>query len=306
MDLDLPRVVVGLVVFLAAAIMDVRTRRVRDPVWVAFGVVALAFVEVDLVASGARWFLHLVTGATAILFLGVFFGEPLWDDADEFQFRLGRVLAYLLPPLAVGLAWWLSRDDPMTLGTFWRLLTMPGMIVVAHGLFYFGMLRGGADAKALMSLGLLFPGMYPHLDSFPLLRPSPLAEPVMAVVFPFAFVVLVNAALLFLVIPLLFLARNAAAGDASLPRALVGLRVPINAIPKHVWFMDRVEDGKAVTVYFPRRKEDRKEQIELLREHGFTKVWVTPQLPFIAAMFVGYVLAVTAGNLLLGVLGGVR
>lgn len=305
MDLDLPRVVVGLGFLLIAAAMDLRTRRVRDPVWVALGAIALGFVEVDLLASNAPWFLHLMSAATAILYFGVFFGDPLWDERG-FEFQAGRFLVYLLAPIAVAAAWWLSREDAATLGAFWRLFTMPGMIVIAHGLFEFGMLRGGADAKALMSLGLLFPGVYPHMDSFPILRPTPVAEPVMSVVFPFAFVVLVNSALLFLVLPFGFLVRNAAAGDASLPRALFGLRVPIDAIPKHVWFMDRIEGGEPVSVYFPRRKEDRKEQIRLLRAHGFTRVWVTPQLPFIAAMLVGYLLAVVAGNLLLAFVGGVR
>lgn len=305
MDLDLPRVVVGLGFLLLAAAMDVRTRRVKDPVWVAFGGIALAIVEVDLVSQAAPWFLHLVVGATAILYFGVFFGEPLWDEKG-FHFYPARLALYVLPPIAVLLAWSFSRDDAANLGAFWRLLTMPGMIVIAHGLFEFGMLRGGADAKAVMALALLFPGIYPHLGEFPVLSAPRIPEPVLAVLFPFAFVVLVDAAILFLAAPLLFLARNAAAGSARLPRALFGLRVPIERIPRHVWFMDRVKDGNPTFVYFPPRKEDRKEQLRLLREHGYTHVWVTPQLPFIAAMLAGYVLAVVVGNVLLATfrLGG--
>jgi len=123
------------------------------------------------------------------------------------------------------------------------------------------------------------------------------------VVFPFAFVVLVNSALLFLVVPLAFLARNLAAGDAKVPRALFGYRVPVNGVPKYAWLMDRIEDGKPVHTYFPRRAEDREEQLRLLREHGFEKVWVTPQLPFVTAMLVGFVLAVVVGNPLLALFG---
>lgn len=305
MDLDLPRIVVGLGFLLPAAAMDLRTRRVKDAVWIAFGALALVLVEIDLITANAPGSVHLVSGAAAILYFGVFFGTPMWDE-DGFAFRPARFALYLLPPVAVVLAWWSVRDDAANLGSFWRLLTMPGMIVIAHGLYEFGMLRGGADAKAVMALALLFPGTYPHVGSFPLFAPAPIAEPVMAVVFPFVFVVLVNSAILVLVVPLAFLVRNLAAGDRAFPRALFGIRVPIAAIPKHVWFMDRVEGGKPVTVYFPRRKEDRKEQVRLLRERGFTKVWVTPQLPFIAAMLVGFVLAVVAGNLLLALFGGVR
>ncbi|MEK6851237.1 MAG: A24 family peptidase C-terminal domain-containing protein, partial [Candidatus Thermoplasmatota archaeon] len=122
---------------------------------------------------------------------------------------------------------------------------------------------------------------------------------VLAATFPFAFIVLVNSAILFLVVPLVLLVRNAAKGDAKLPRALFGFRVPINAVPKYAWLLDRIEDGKPTFVLMPRRKEDREEQMRLLREHGYTKVWVTPQLPFVTAMLAGYALAVVAGNMLL-------
>ena len=299
-DLDLVRVAVGLGFLVVAGAMDWRKRVVRDPVWVAMGGVALALVEVDLLAANAAPFLHLMTAATAILYFGVFFGEPSWGEKG-FTLRPSRLALYLLPPIFVLLVWrW--AVDAESLGWFYRLLTMPGMIVVAHGMYEFSLLRGGADAKAVMALALLFPGVYPHLGSFPLLRPMPAAEPILAVLFPFAFVVLVDAALLFVFVPLLLLARNAAAGHMKLPRALFGYRVPIGALPRYAWLMDRIEDGKPVHVHFPRHREDRDEQVRLLREHGFEHAWVTPQLPFVTAMLIGFVLAAVAGNLLLGLL----
>lgn len=300
MNLDLARVLVGLGFLLAAAGMDWRRRVVKDAVWIAMGTVALSLVEFDLLQQGAPGSLHLLSVATAILYFGVFLGEPIWGD-EGIHLRPVRLLAYLSTPVLVVAAGVWSEDPWRNL--FWQLFTMPAMIVMAHGLYEFGMLRGGADAKAVMALGLLFPGTYPHVGSLPLLQTSPLVEPILAAWFPFAFVVLVNSALLVLVVPLLFLARNAAAGDARLPRALFGYRVPIDAVPKYVWSMDRIEGGKAVHVYFPRRKEDREEQVRLLRQHGYTKVWVTPQLPFIVAMLVGYALAVGVGNLLLALFG---
>ncbi len=299
-DLDLVRVAVGLGFLVLAGGMDWRKRVVRDPVWVAMGGVALALVEVDLLAANAAPFLHLMTAATAILYFGVFFGEPLWGEKG-FTLRPSRLALYLLPPIFVLLVWRLA-PDPESLGWFYRLLTMPGMIVVAHGMYEFSLLRGGADAKAVMALALLVPGVYPHLDSLPLLRPLPAAEPTLAVMFPFAFVVLVDTALLFLFVPLLFLARNAAAGNLRLPRALFGYKVSIDALPKYAWLVDRIEGGKSVHVYFPKRREDRDEQVRLLKERGFENVWVTPQLPFVTAMLVGFALAVVAGNLLLGLL----
>jgi len=299
-DLDLLRVLLGLGFLVVASAMDWRRRVVKDAVWIAMGAAALAVVEVDLATSGLPPALHLVPLSTAILYFGVFLGKPMWDE-DGFRARPGRLALYLLAPMLLVAAWF--GRGAAAADAFWRLLTMPAMIVVAHGLYEFGMLRGGADAKAVMALALLFPGVYPTLDSLPVWRPSPVVEPILSLWFPFAFIVLVNSALLFLVMPLLFLARNAASGDARLPRALFGYRAALDAVPKHVWFMDRIEDGRPVHVYFPRRKEDREEQVRLLREHGFTKVWVTPQLPFLVAMLAGYGLAVVVGNLLLGLFG---
>ena len=298
MDLDPPRVLVGLGFLVVAAAMDWRRRLVKDEVWVGMGAVALALVEFDLVQRAVPWPVHLVNAATAVLYFGVFFGKPMWDESG-FHIRPPRFALYLAAPVAVILAWRWSVDDPLALDAFYELLTMPAMIVIAHGLYEFGILRGGADAKAVMALALLFPGIYPTLDAFPILRPPPVAEPVLAATFPFAFIVLVNSAILFLVVPLVLLVRNAAKGDAKLPRALFGFRVPINAVPKYAWLLDRIEDGKPTFVLMPRRKEDREEQMRLLREHGYTQVWVTPQLPFVTAMLAGYALAVVAGNMLL-------
>lgn len=305
MDLDFPRTVAGLGFLLVAAAMDLRRRRVNDEVWIALGVVALAIVELDLLLSAGAWSLHLMAAATAILYYGVFFGEEMLTE-EGFRFRPARFAAYLACPLLIAVAWWGSAGDPASLAAFYRLLTMPTLVVVAHGLYEFGLLRGGADAKAFMALGLLFPGVYPHLDSLPWLAPSPLVEPVLAVWFPFAFVALVNAAILFAVAPLWFLARNAASGTVRFPHALLGYRAPIDDLPRFAWLMDRVEGGEHVTVLFPRRREDREEQVRLLKERGLRDAWITPQLPFVVAIALGYVLAVVVGNVLLLPFGGLR
>jgi len=307
-DLDPARVAAGFGFLLLGAAMDWRSRVVKDEVWVALGGVALTIVEFDLVSAAIPSYLHLMTAATAILYFGVFFGDPIWDDDEGVRLRPVRLLLYLAVPLMIGLAGFLSSGDSEARGAFWRLLVMPGMIVVAHGLYYVNLLRGGADAKAAMALGLLFPGVYPHVAGFPILAAPPLAEPVLAVWFPFAFVTVVNAALLFIVVPLGFLARNAADRTAKSARALVGYTVPIDAVPKYAWLLDRVEDGRVVARYSPRRTEDEKKdrsmQLGLLKEMGVARVWITPKLPFVTAILVGYALAVIVGNPLLVLLGG--
>ncbi len=288
--------------FLAvAAAMDWRSRRVKDEVWIVLGAVGLGLLELELILHEAAPAAHIVSVATAILYFGVFFGEPMWDD-DGFHFRPIRLFLYAAVPVLLVFALWGAGAGTVV----YRLLTMPVMIAVAHAMYYVNLLRGGADAKAVMALALLFPGAYPHVGPFPILTPSALVEPILAVWFPFAFVVLASSALLLLVLPLALLARNAAEGHAPLPRALFGYRVSIDRVPEFAWLMDRVENGERVTVYFPRQADDREEQLALLRERGVERVWVTPQLPFITAILAGYAIAVFLGNPLLAPFGGLR
>jgi len=305
--LDPVRVAVGFGFLLVAAAMDWRSRVVKDAIWAALGAVALAIVELDLVLAASPWYLHLMSAATAILYFGVFYGEPIWDDDKGVRLRPARLLLYAIAPFLIAIAGVWSSADAVARGAFWRLLVMPGMIVVAHGLYYLSLLRGGADAKAAMALGLLFPGIYPHVADLPILAPAARAEPLLAVWFPFAFVTIVNAALLFVVIPLGFLAKNLADGTAKIPRAFFGYTAPIHAVPKYVWLLDRVEGGRLIARFSPRRTEDEKadraEQLRLLQGLGIKKVWVTPKLPFVTAILAGYALAVVVGNPLLALFG---
>lgn len=306
-DLDLPRTVVGFGFVIVAAWMDWRSRMVKDEVWVALGAISLVLVEVDLVLNGTGVFLHLMTVATAILYFGVFFGEPIWDNEEGLRLRPVRLVLYLAAPsliVAVGIG---VSPSPTMRDTFWQLLVMPGMVVIAHGLYYTGLLRGGADAKAAMALGLLFPGIYPHFAGLPIFAPPVSAEPLLAVWFPFAFLTIMNSALLFLAVPIAFLVRNLADGTAKTARSLFGYTVPIDHVPTHAWILDRVEGDRVVRQYTPQRRDDqdadRAEQVRLLKERGVSRVWVTPKLPFITAILAGYVLTVVVGNPFLALFG---
>ena len=303
MELDLPRVLAGLVFLTVAAGMDVRRREVKDGVWVALGALGLGLATLDAILMGIAPALYLMVPATAILFFGVLLGTEMWTE-EGFRVRPGRFILYLSVPAMIAVAWWTSVGDPNSLGAFYRLLTMPGMIVIAHGMYQFNLLRGGADAKALMAVALLFPGIYPQVGPLPLGGPDPIFQPLLAVMFPFAFVVLVNAALLFLAAPVLFLARNVSRRTVRLPRAVFGYVVPIDAVPRFVWLMDRVEGDDLVTAYFPRQDEDREGQLRKLQDRGLREVWVTPQLPFIVAILAGFLLATAFGNPILAAFGG--
>ncbi|HYS70937.1 MAG TPA: A24 family peptidase C-terminal domain-containing protein, partial [Thermoplasmata archaeon] len=58
-----------------------------------------------------------------------------------------------------------------------------------------------------------------------------------------------------------------------------------------------------VLVLFPKRRADPAGQVARLRARGIKRVWVTPQIPFMVPLLVGFGLAFVMGNLLVGLLG---
>ncbi len=299
------RLVAGAGFLAVAGTLDVRSRRVRDPLWIAMGTAGLALLAVELAWTGAVVNDWLLVGCAAILFYAVFYGKPILDE-DRVHLRPLRLL--ILAAAAAGFlaALLLPTRAPTSgfggLSSTARLASMPVMVLVYQGFYQFGLLRGGADAKAMIALTLLVP-RYPDASPFPLLGLQPNVLQSMEVFFPFSLLVLVNAAILFLAVPIAYLIVNATRGDLEFPQALFGTKAEINALPEHVWLMERVDrDGERVAVLFPARGKDESEEIAKLKAAGATRVWVQPKVPFLVPLFVGFLLAFVVGNLMLGFL----
>lgn len=298
------RLIVGAGVLLVAAASDVRTRRVPDPLWVALGSVGLGVLVVELLLDNAGLARVALVPATAILFYAVFYGKPILDE-DGIRLRPARV-ALLVAALALIVG---SADVAIPAGgaeatAYIALLTMPVMVLVYQGFYYVGLLRGGADAKGLIALTLLVP-LYPAASPLPLLQPSAAVQAAMQVFFPFSLVVLADAAVLMLAVPLGYLVVNLSRGDFG-KAMLWGTREPIDRLPPHTWLMERVDPhGERYVILFPSRTKDHSEEIAKLRAAGATRVWVERKVPLILLLFLGFFLAVFVGNLVLGFLTAV-
>ncbi len=306
------RLLVGVGFLAVAAALDVRTRRVRDPLWVAMGSLGLAILAAHLALTAFTWNEWLMAASGAILFYAVFYGKPIFDE-DGAHLGPVRVLVLGAAAAAFVLAWLLpvpptpvvpvpSSFQPISLAT---LASIPVLMVVYQGFFQIGLLRGGADTKGMMALTLLVP-TYPNLSPFPVLTVPANVAGVMATLFPFSLVVLVNAAILFLAVPIAHLVVNAVRGDLELPQALFGTRVPIDGRPPHSWLMERIDRrGEHVLVLFPSHEKDESAEVAKLKAAGATRVWVQPKVPFLVPLFMGFLLAYFVGNLMLGFLTAV-
>jgi len=296
---DAARFAVGLAFLAAASFQDWRTRRIDDRLWVAMGTAGLLLFAVDGYWGGLPWEHYLILVPAAVLFYATFYGEELWTE-EGFRFRPLRIGLFFTAILALAYEGYALLPGPNA-ALFYRDLAIPAMILIAFGFYVMGLLHGGADAKALMAITLVAP-VYPVLGGFPLIQFDPRLAGALEVVYPFSLVVLTNAALVFVLAPLVLLAYNARRGTVRFPHALFGYRVPIDAVPRFAWVMEVIVGGERKAVLSPRRTRDREEMLANLRGIGATDVWVMPQIPFIVPMLAGFVVAFLVGNVLFGLM----
>jgi preflagellin peptidase FlaK len=178
---------------------------------------------------------------------------------------------------------------------FQHLLAIPVMMFFFVVMYMLGLIRGGADAKAMISLAILFP-LYPALGGFPLLHGSTGSAQLL---FPFAFVILFTAAIITALTPIYYLSRNLASRDMKFPQSLFGYKAEHSQLKgKHVWLMERMEGGEHVIYVRPKKDEDLEKEINLLVRSGHTRLWITPMIPFLVPMLLSLVFSTVVGNLI--------
>jgi preflagellin peptidase FlaK len=289
-----PSEVVSVVALLGAAVtlgcasyLDIRTRRVPNRFWILLSLLGIVLILLRIVIDGERPEFALILVPIAAILSDVY----LDSEGNSILARSAPVIKYalaLITVLALGILW--GEDS-----YFQYLLAVPVMMMVFVLMYVLDVIKGGADAKALIALAILFP-VAPAFGGLPMAAP---ADPVANVVFPFAFAVLIDAAILVVFLPLGFLVRNVAARDIKFPQMFLGYRIDSDTdAPGFVWLMERIENGRHVTHSRPRGEEDFAEELRRLRERGISRVWVTPKIPFIAPIFAGLLLATVVGNIM--------
>ena len=187
-----------------------------------------------------------------------------------------------------------------------QVFILMAWVFILYGFYNVGVPKGGADTKALMALVILFP-MYPIIQYITL--NTPFFEfieqfPVTAYIFPFVFSTLINAAFVVLFYVIILVFYNASKHNIKFPHALLGYKVPINQVHnRFVWLMERVDEGVPKLIAFPKDNSNLQNELKLLKKHGVTHVWVTPQIPFIIPLTIGLILTTTIGNIIFLIIG---
>lgn len=177
------------------------------------------------------------------------------------------------------------------LHNWYQLLFIPVIVVIVYALYYIGLLFGGADAKAIMSLSVLIP-FWPDIYGLPV-YPS---------IMPFVWTVFSNSIIVFILFPPAFLIYNALKREVELPFALFGYRMDTEtAKKKFVWPLEKVDGGKKRLVLVP-EDFDCTEHIEELEKLGFKRIWVTPKVPFMVPLLAGLIISFTYGDIVFSIL----
>lgn len=282
------RLVLSLSILAYASFLDLRTRKVPNVYWIGLGVAGLGLILIQLYVDDMPIEYLLVFVPILAILADVYLGSEeettraKLTTFGKYALALGSILA---------LAYQYDGDE-----YFQHLLAIPIIMLFVVVMYMLDIVRGGADAKALISLSILFP-FYPAFGSLPFIHGETSAAETLL---PFSFSILVNAAIIVALTPLVFLARNLSRKEFAFPLGLLGYKLDTAEIAnKHVWLMESIMDGKLVTHARPRRQEDQKADIELLASSGYKRVWVTPKIPFIVPMLVSLILTTVVGNVLL-------
>ncbi len=275
--LDLLRFAVGVAVLGYAAYSDIKERAVYSFVWI---IMATAGYALTVYEYAGNLYTLLTFAAAAIVFYQWYF--------DDLSLNVKIVIYFISFVLAVG-GITLGFTDHAT----WLGLATYAVTVLVIGLRHRGIIKGRADARAVMAIAALHPA-YPAVQQF--MNLSPLARSIAEVTMPFALLVLFYAAVSALSVPLYLGIRNGLRGDAGFPEMFIGYRMPLRKVPQsYVWLMERVEGNDIVMHLRPTPVKDVWDEIAKLEAKGRKDVWVQPKVPFVVFIFIGYLLAFFVG-----------
>jgi preflagellin peptidase FlaK len=291
--LDILRVGVAVVILIFASYTDWRTRMASDLNWIILGCIGTVMLVIEMVTLDVQWQYYLFLLPIAVIFLDLF-----WERRGVLENGPNLPIIGLYSLVVVSLIYLY-----MTLGNdqlFWQYMTIPIMFVLLILMYQFDVIKGGADAKALIALALVFPS-YPVFLQFPIIA---IPDSLITIAFPFSLVILFNAALLSLIVPLGLMILNLGRRDLKFPAMFFGYKMAIHDVKrKFVWPMQRVEEGLVRFRYLPKEDEDFDQVLEQLANAGEKSIWVTPKMPFLLFITASVVLSAVVGNFVLLFIG---
>ncbi len=288
-ELSLLRLIVGGSFLLIASFKDLKSRRVPDELWMSMGIIAMGILGIELLfVREVELVYFLMFIPISVVFFEAFIDRPPLYSNGKLN---PIVLGWLTLPLLVFI-YMISVFGGDLL--FLSLAMILVVMLFSFILYFFYILHGGADAKAVITLAILLP-FYPEIPGLTFRAFSTEIATSMEVFFPFTLVVLLNASLIMLVFPVASFFFNVYSKNLDFPKMFFGYKKEVcNIEESFVWPMQYYEDGKLKTELLPKSGSD--EKIDSLKKHNIKTVWVTPKIPFIVPIFIGFIISFVIGN----------
>ena len=90
--------------------------------------------------------------------------------------------------------------------------------------------------------------------------------------------------------------------NIQLPYVFLGYKMNIDkAREKFVWPLEKLVDGKRKFVYMP-KDFDADDEYDEFEKNGIKEIWVTPKIPFMIPLLVGFICAFLLGDILFNII----
>ena len=287
-----------------AAWFDHKERKVSNEHWIVWTKPIVFIWTLDLLMQQPHWSVWLTASALLAYASGSVIGRPTLGDVRAGN-RLDQIVLvwYLLSVIGIIAAGFrfestspfdvLVGDATPEAALWWSYVGALFTILIIDLAWRLRFIHGGADAKALMWVTLLFPSW----DSVPVSSTTAMDKAVLHL--PPSLSLLIWGGFLFILIPFVLFFRNIVSGSvknfSDLTMAWMALCVPLQEVrERHVWLLsDTMEMPNGEIVLNHRRRAPRRtptdvemnEHIERLEIFGAERIWVSLKLPLLLFLF---------------------
>ena len=283
-----------------AAWLDHKERRVPNQFWITWSKPAIFLWALDLLNSSADWYVF-ATAAGVVAYASIaVIGRPSLKDIRSgnlldisvsvwYIVGISGIVQGVMLHVDESLLSVLSGEASDEAILWWSTLAVFIPIFLVDMAWRMRLIHGGADCKGLMWVAILVPTW----SSIPIQFPESMDSS--AIAMPPAIALLVWGGLSFLVLPIVMVIKNIKQGNTTLKLIWHAEKMDVDrVIGSHVWLLSSIAEmpnGEKKVVHktrAPRKtptKQKLEAEIELLKENGVEKVWVTKKYPLLVFLW---------------------